>query len=58
MEGKGKGMKKEVMEEGRRKGSRRRRKGMKEGIRRGDDWPRQFVESDGDIAGTGKRPAG
>jgi hypothetical protein len=31
---------------------------MKEGIRREGDGPKQFVESDGDIAGIGKRPTG
>jgi hypothetical protein len=53
MEGKGReGRRKE------RKRSGRRRDWMKEGIRRGGDGPKQFVEFDDDIAGIDKRPAG
>jgi hypothetical protein len=54
-EGKGRGRKKDGA---RRERSGRRREGMKERIRREGGWPRQFVESGGDIAGIGKRPAG
>jgi hypothetical protein len=44
--------------EGKKEGSGRRRERMKEGIRREGGWPRQFVESGGDIAEISKRPAG